>query len=560
MGIVQDGSTLSNNPFIPPPDGSSPISRLPPEILSHIFEHGVLSEDDAHDSDEISAQFWNDFGDMDKTEHEGEDGDLHSASASDSDWESEESDSDESDDADDCPPFQILVSHVSRHWRTVALETPSLWTRIDVSYDDRPPYGRVATYLERSKSLPLHIRIDFEPPDDDFYVDEEGPRPLFGTDILELFMLLIPYVPRWGSVRVDVTSYEHMYTFLETISAPSIPPATQLQVLQLYHHEDMETDEPFTFAKPELSTHFTPFGGFAPHLRNVALWGVHIDWSLPWLRSAPNLTDLELAFHSKDVRPSWAAFSAMLRGAPALETLSLRASGPSGPPLGWIIDPSVAGWSEGINSPIFLGNLSELDLAFMPPFHAISLLRKLCTPTLKKLTLDFDDGDYTDFVTQLAGPATLMAPLSSDQPRSLLRSLESLKVAGLPCSDDSVNLLYRELVNLKSLNLSLTYLPRSFIQALFETPYTILPALTTLYVSGIAGEDLRRLVSQRKSAGVPLITVYMEESSEIAPDDVIWLRDNLEVFDFFEGSDDEDVDVIGSVAEDEANGDWSDVE
>ncbi|KAL4080455.1 hypothetical protein J3A83DRAFT_4366781 [Scleroderma citrinum] len=136
----------------------------------------------------------------------------------------------------------------------------------------------------------------------------------------------------------------------------------------------------------------------------------------------------------------------MRRGSPAPETLSLRTSGPSGPPLEWIIDLIVVDWSEGINSPILLGNLLELDL----------------------LTLDSDDEDYADLVTQLTGPTAVIAPPSSDQPRSLLRSLVSLKVAG-SCSDDGVDLLCRELVNLKSLNLSLTYLPRSFIQALFET-------------------------------------------------------------------------------------------
>ncbi|KAL4075129.1 hypothetical protein V8B97DRAFT_1944590, partial [Scleroderma yunnanense] len=174
------------------------------------------------------------------------------------------------------------LSRVSRNCHTVALETPSLWTKIDISYDDCPPYGRVATYLERSKNLPLHIRINCEPPDEDFYVDKEVPRPLFDVDILELFMLPIAYAPRWGSVHVDDTSYGHMYTFLETISAPSISLATRLQ-----------TNEPVTFAKPELLTHFTPFRVFAPYLRN----------SLPWLRSAPNLTDLELAFHSKVLVP-----------------------------------------------------------------------------------------------------------------------------------------------------------------------------------------------------------------------------------------------------------------
>jgi len=569
MGIIQcteggrPDTTLENNPFVPPPTSSCPISRLPPELLSLVFEHGVSTNDDPYDDDEVTAQFWNDFGDVqDEHRTEDRDGDLDSEldSDSDSDPESEESDSSESLDFEDWPPFEILVSHVCKHWRTVALETPSLWTTIDVSCDERPPYERVATYLERSKSLPLSIRIDCEPPDDDFYVnDEEEPRPPSVAELWELLELLIPHVPRWGFVRMDAASYEHMYTFLEAVSAQSIPPAAQLQRLQLYHHEDMETDEVTTFAKPDLLSHFTLFGGSAPCLRSVALWGVHVNWSQAWLQSASNLTELELAYHSEDVRPTWAAFSSILRNAPALKTLNLCSSGPSGPPVGWIIDPSSVDWTEGINSSILLNNLSELVLAFLPSYYAVGLLRRLCTPALKKLVLDFDSGEYDDLVSQLVGPATLMAPSFNGQPRNLLRSLENLKLAGLPCSPNNVDLLYDELVNLKTLHLSMTHLPRRFLEALLFPSCTVLPALETIYISDVDGEELRLLVTQRKDWGLPLKTVYTEESPDIDPDDVAWLRANLDKFEFFEGSDDEEIDVIDIAAEGDDDDDWSDV-
>lgn len=557
MGIIQytegtegkkQETTLENNPFVPPPIGSCPINCLPPELLSLVFEHGVLTNDD---EDEVTAQFWNDFGDVQA--ERGTDSEVDEDSDSDSAWVSDsgsDSDSSEAGGIEDWPPFEILVSHVCKHWRTVAVETPSLWTTIDVSYDERPPYERINAYLERSKSLPLHIRVDCEPPDDDFCVnDEEGPRPLSIAELWELFELLIPHVPRWGSVRIDVGSYEHMHTFLEAASAPSVPPAAQLEMLQLYHHEDMETDEATVFAKPDLSTHFTLFGGSAPRLQSIALWGVHVNWSQDWLQSALNLTDLEIAYHSEDVRPTWAAFSSMLRSAPALETLSLCSSGPSGHPTGWIIDPSTEDWSENVNSPILLGNLSELVLAFFPSYYAIGLLRKLCTPALKRLTLDFEDGDYDDLISQLVGPATVVTPSFNGQSRNLLRSLESLKLAGLPCNSSSVDLLYAELVNVKTLHLSMAYLPDHYLEALLIPSRAVLPMLVTLYIPGVTGEELRSLVSARKEAGTPLKTVYTEESQEIFPEDVEWLRANVDKFEFFEESDDEEVDEIDAPAE-----------
>ncbi|KAI5984207.1 hypothetical protein EDD15DRAFT_2310052, partial [Pisolithus albus] len=81
-------------------------------------------------------------------------------------------------------------------------------------------------------------------------------------------------------------------------------------------------------------------------------------------------------------------------------------------------------------------------------------------PSLKVLVLNFDDGDYNDLVTYLARPTTTAATKAIgvtstiEQPRSLLGGLESLKIAGLPCSEQSVERMYNELVNLEALNLS----------------------------------------------------------------------------------------------------------
>ncbi|KZP21132.1 hypothetical protein FIBSPDRAFT_931776 [Athelia psychrophila] len=78
--------------------------------------------------------------------------------------------------------FGSLVSHVSRHWRKIALATPRLWNKIEctrskVEEDECETYmtyselerERVATFLSRSKSSPVDIRIqDFckDDPDD----------------------------------------------------------------------------------------------------------------------------------------------------------------------------------------------------------------------------------------------------------------------------------------------------------------------------------------------------------------------------------------------------------
>ncbi|KAI5989902.1 hypothetical protein EDD15DRAFT_2370199 [Pisolithus albus] len=559
-----------NNRLVPPSDGACPINRLPPEILSLIFEHGTAAAEDLEDVDEEGYMTWNEFSERHAEDEEGsgeqkgriqeEEGEQHESGVggeegSDSDDKSSECESDTGG-----LPFQLIISQVCRHWRTVALETPSLWTRIKVSCMDRPPYERVNAFLDRSKSLPLEIYVDSESPDD-LSDDEDPPAELSNADLEKLFTLLVPHVPRWGSIDVHVTSYEDMYTFLKMLSDPSVPPASQLQVLRLYHHEEFD-GHLTSFPEPDFSDHFTIFNGSAPRLQNVSLWGVHVDWTQSWLHS-PNLVELELAYHTPDVRPDWPTFSAMLRAAaPTLEKLCLESSGPSGSPHEWIVEPDTPEWNVDANSPILLPKLIQLELAFIPPLEVISLLRKLCMPSLKVLALNFDDGDYTDLVTYLARPTTtaatkaIGATSTIEQPRSLLGGLESLKIAGLRCSEQSVERMYNELVNLEALNLSMHHLPSPFFGILHPQPtptlegsgppdttvsYRVpLPRLATLFVSDVRGGLVRRFVHERQWVGAPLRMVFVEEDTYVTSEDESWLKENLEKFDYFEGSDDED--------------------
>lgn len=565
---------LPNNPFVPPKGDVCYIHKLPPELLSHIFSVGA-ADNDGEEEDDME-----DYWDRLRLTENADDSDSHGSGASSkaaSEEEDDESDGedDETDDADSdtsgssdfappWPPFQIVVSHVCRHWRNVALSTPTLWTTIVVVPEARPPYDLVTTMLERSKGVPIDIYVNCEPDEpDDGNLAAAGDAPS-DADLEVLYDMLTPHVHRWRTIEVSVSEYHHMFVFLNAVSDPLISAASQLTTLQLYHHE--ETEEFDNFGYPSLSRSLTLFGGVAPCLTCVVLWGVHVDWDQPWIASASKLVELELAFHAEDVRPTWAQLTTILRSAAALQKLSLRMSGPSGEPHEWTIEPTPTS-PRDLNAPILLSKATDFVLAFHSPARAIGLLQKFAFPALKHLVLDFDSGDYTELVDVLIGPATSMSPPSShEQPRSLLNRLESLKLAGLPCHSESIEKLYGELQNLTSLNVSLSYLDEQFLDLLC-TSCTLagrgdvwLPRLTTLYVSGTSGDVLRKVVDMRKGAGVPLASLYVEESCDLMDADVKWFKENLATFELFEGSDDEDAIVAFEDLQDEDVDVWSDLD
>ena len=420
--------------------------------------------------------------------------------------------------------FELQISHVCRLWRNIALDTPSLWTNISVITTESLPYERVVAHLERSKSLPLDIYI----------AGGVTQLPSVEADTFEaLLALLVPHLSRWASIQVVFKRYEYMHTFLKAVSGPSVPPATRLKELRLLCKSRLGSAAIIEggFSGDD----FILFGGSAPLLRTLVLYAVYVDWSQAWIQSAPNLQTLHLAYHEKDLRPT----SAILLGAHKLRTLKIWQSGP---------------WDDTVGPLLHLPNLLELEIRDEVPQETTRLLRRLCSPALKTLTLDFivDTPEiYSDLVALLVGPATQVMPSSIEQPYNLLRSLETLNLESLPCTPDCAEMLYRELVNLKGLTISRVYTPESFWDLLFpescdlsgldltpkqaraESTIIFLPSLKDLVLSGVPINELPTLVMERRNAGVPLRSISTTRSWEGSWFDEAYapsLRDKLEKF------------------------------
>ena len=320
---------------------------------------------------------------------------------------------------------------------------------------------------------------------------------------------------------------------LVTSRLASIPSAPSLEVLQLYHYGEEDEEEYDHFKPAHLRDPFPVlFSGQAPKLTHIALWGVHIAWSDTKNTFLRNLKDLELAYHAEDVRPSWEDFRNILVASPGLDTLSLCLSGPNGMPSKW--------HSEGL---IELAGLKNLVLAYHTPPYISSLIQHFHMPNVTSLSLDFESDDFSAFAAQLATPR----PGST---KSLLRGLEHLKISGLPCGQGTVDIMYEQLGNLRSINLKMNedYLDKVFFEKLGRpitsssttTPVAFYcPNLDTLTTSGISGLAMRIFVDGRERAGFPVKRVFMSEDDDVDINDEVWLRDRLETFELYEPSDEE---------------------
>ncbi|KAF7365262.1 hypothetical protein MVEN_00398000 [Mycena venus] len=592
-----------NNPFRPPTSGC-PVNDLPPELLAHIFMlgskmdneedpdgDGLHDGDDSEDDEEDEWETDDEEGDADEEVVEDGDADVRMGSPekrraprrslgdpAPPDTDDEDSDEEDEDDGEDEEepflPFQVLVSHVCRHWREIALGTHTLWTTI--RFAGHMNAEKAAAWINRANGLPLDIFIDAtdmhdplhdedgqeggdgeqqqQPPgawpaDDDNNVDlgfsvtlafnpdtgtlttstqpilpgglqppEPPTEPCLSLDDLKVILdMIIPHVAQWRVFEVTGNFYTYMYEVLSRLA--QCPAAPLLEELGLYNYEESEQEEEVeTFQPAHLAEAFLPFNGNAPKLTHVAFWGVHIAWegALPMFAG---LKEIELAYHTKDVRPSFATFRAMFDASPELELLSLCYSGPTGDMEAFAI-PS-------LNALV----LCDMEMDLVQP-----LVAALELPALEELTLDLHEEDYTEFAEALAGPAR-------GQTRSLLAGLTTLKLAGLHCNDRACDLVMGQLDGLKRLHLKCDEGEEDpwfkLLSAMKGTGPQYCPKLESLRLEGIEGLWVRKLVEARKEAGAPFVQVSVGTQDYVTKKDENWLRANVEQFEYFEPSDDE---------------------
>ena len=430
-----DGSSR-NNPFVSPSGNSCPIHKLPAEILSYIFElvaDGLRSRTAATDTSEYY---------MDHTLTR------------------------KVTDSDALTPW-LPVSDVCRRWHDLALSTPSLWTVVIVPPTSGPPlcrsgspFYRISRQLEQSKCHPIDIliRLDVLYP---------------GYLVPMIFGGLLEQVDRWRSIEVQVVLAEHMhhgilYRISQEISRKPNLIASQLTSVVLACREPVPQGKDYIY---KFSKDFALFGSSAPRLETISLTGVNIDWNQAWISSASNLTTLRVMIGDNQEGPSWAEFSAILRGAPQLKVLIFENGNEV---LFERVDPAWAdpniGSTSGGNSmiPVELPELKRLDIS-LPTAMLAQFLRRCYTPSLTRLTIqplfeEIRQGYYRRAPElehlQLVGPLAVTGtssevrlPLAQAQSHSMLSAAQHL------CTEhfqefgaEGTDALYRKLNGLASLS------------------------------------------------------------------------------------------------------------
>ncbi|KAH0585439.1 hypothetical protein H2248_008680 [Termitomyces sp. 'cryptogamus'] len=108
-------------------------------------------------------------------------------------------------------PFEVVISHVSTHWRSVALATPLLWNTINLHVTNQSrshALQRLSAHLKRSSQCLLDISLYLSVSD----------------GIREVLYHLTPHVQRWFRVSISIErgSPEDIYAPFQPLSAPNM--------------------------------------------------------------------------------------------------------------------------------------------------------------------------------------------------------------------------------------------------------------------------------------------------------------------------------------------------
>src|SRR6266511_1231752 len=154
--------------------------------------------------------------------------------------------------------MEVVISHVCRHWRTISLGYPKLWSNIFHTNDLTPiKLARFEAYMERSAALPLRLWFDFRP-------DPNNPLNI------QLFNSATDHVHRWQHFTLYSEGSRDVFVQLSQLQCLSAP---MLEYLVLFIDPDFDGDEDETgfSLSPVTNLDASIFNSGAPKLTFVLL-------------------------------------------------------------------------------------------------------------------------------------------------------------------------------------------------------------------------------------------------------------------------------------------------
>ena len=338
------------------------------------------------------------------------------------------------------------VMLVCRYWADVAMNNPVLWSRVVVS--DHVSLDKARRRLARSKSVPLHVDINFSP-------QMDGRGGTTTETIIHAIDILYPSIWRWKSFQLSVPTRPQAHAALSRCKDK----APMLEVLQVRVFNSMQDDH---YAPPPLPL----FDGHFPRLAVCSFNSFNFGWDLSMVRA---LRVLELGGYWNNYAPAVDVILDILRASPQLEELSLRNMSD--------VDPETCTMYE--HDP-------HLDKRL--PSHMIQL------PRLVKMTFHYSGIQRTrTILSQIAFPALEKVALCyMDNVTSLLNHLKRQSLTSLPLRHLRIEASFfgeLELVKLLSRTSSLTTLElvdvedasSSLIRVCHLTPSSAYGPNNTLY-------------------------------------------------------------------------------
>jgi hypothetical protein len=391
-------------------------------------------------------------------------------------------------------PHVMVVSHVTRHWRNVALGSPSLWDTIRMSTANDSLDLPIA-FLTRSKPCTLNITLEI--PED---------APMSG---LQLIPILIPHFDHIRHLVIECGDNELVVqrlveSFLD-FQAPSL------------EHFEISLDLGNSQDSLLWNGRTRIFTGGTPILSSVVLKGISLRCCSPPLSTVTHLTlDSE---GDGTMLMSYDYFCNALNACHSLTWLELR---------GRLFAFGSSDAARQINLPSLVSFAIGYPIRYRQDHYVRSTFETISAPALQTLSLNY------------MHRLTLQVVVHFIQSRALYPMLQHLRLEEPAVECMTVNSI-RAMASVTHVTLMYVGgIPRKMaaLAPLLDRKYQsvsqadiLWPRLHTLTICGFDDVFIRDLITTRIVIGAPLVTLRIESGTydTLLPCQIEWCRSRVKL-------------------------------